>query len=473
MRPVPSPVPSQRPAADAVPVPAGEVFAVATEYLEAGRLDAADRMLGHVLSAMPNQADALHLKGMILFRRGKIAEAGELMERAIALGGINATNYRNLSEVFRLQARLDDAIVAARRAVTLDPADPLGPFTLAMAHYDRLELDACVSATRHALDMRPNLPQAHMKLAQALLLKGDLGPGWDEYEWRYQIPGAQPLMPKTDKPQWNGGPLQGQRLLLVGDQGFGDVVMFARYIPWVLARCPDVSVACSGEMRPILARMFPGLHLFNRWDEAPPFAAFCPFSGLPRLAGTRLDTIPAEIPYLRADPDRVRAWRQRLDGLVPPGLRRVGIAWAGRPTHSNDHNRSISLDTLAPIAALDGIALVSLQKGPAVAQIAQYQGRAPLVDLDKQLQDFEDTAAILDGLDLLVCVDTAVGHFAGAMGKPAWMMLPYAPDWRWLLNREDSPWYPSLRLFRHPQPRRWDLLVQQVAAELQRLVAGD
>jgi tetratricopeptide (TPR) repeat protein len=478
----PAPPPSVAPAvaarpAPTVPVPAGEVFAIATEYVEAGRLDAAERILGHILAVAPRQADALHLKGLIAFRRGKIADAAVLMERSIAEGGGNrASHFRNISEVYRLLARPDQALAAARRAVALDPADPLGPFNLAMVHYDRLEIDACIAAARHSVDLRPNLPQAHMKLGQAYLLRGDFAQGWEEYEWRYQIPGAQPLMPapmlkRADRPQWDGSPLAGKTLLLVADQGFGDVVMFARYIPWVLERCPNTVVACSSEMLPIIRRLFPEVTLFNRWDAAPDYAFYCPFSGLPRLAGTRLENIPAGAPYLRPEQGRLELWHQRLNGQVPAGLRRIAIAWAGRPTHNNDINRTIKLEQLAPLAALEGVALISVQKGPATAQIAGYQGRAPLIDLDKQIEDFDDTMAVLHEVDLLVCVDTAVGHFAAGMGRPVWTMIPYAPDWRWLLGRGDSPWYPSLRLFRPPAPRRWDLLVAQIADTLRSSVA--
>jgi hypothetical protein len=396
------------------------------------------------------------------------------MERSIAAGGGGkATHFRNLSEVYRLQGRLDEAVVAARRAVSLDPADPLGPFNLAMVLFDRMEIDACIGAARHALDLRPNLPQGHMKLGQALLVKGEMEQGWEHYEWRYQIPGAQPLMPKSHQPQWDGRALGAdERLLLVGDQGFGDVVMFARYIPWVLERCKDVEIACSAEMEPTLRRMFPNVPVTTRWDKIGRFVCYCPFSGLPRLHGTRLDTIPAATAYLTPDAERARLWRERLDTLVAPGLKRVAIAWAGRPTHNNDHNRTITLDTLAPLFEVPGVAFLSVQKGPATAQMAACKGRAPLLNLDAQIQDFEDTIAILDAADLLISVDTSVVHFAGALGKPAWAMIPFAPDWRWLTQREDTPWYPSVRLFRHPAPKRWDLVLPRVAEELSRFVTG-
>ena len=461
-----------RPGPLAVPVPAAEIFTIAHEYLEAGRIDAAERMIGHVLATLPDQPEALHTKGLIQFRRNRVAEAAELMERSIALGSTRATHYRNISEVYRVQCRLDEALAAGRRAITLDPADPLGPFNLALVLFDRMEVDACIAAARHAVDLRPNLPQAHMKLGQALLMKGDLGPGWEHYEWRYQIPGAQPLMPKTEQPQWDGRNLgPGLPLLLVGDQGFGDVIMFARYVDWARARAAEVIIACSAEVEPTLARMFPGVRLVTRWDLIGPFACYCPFSGLPRLHGTRLDNIPSPGPYLSADPARATRWRDRLAARVSPGHKRVAIAWAGRPTHNNDINRTITLDTLAPLYDIEGVTFVSVQKGPAAAQTAGYQGRAPLLNLDAEIQDFEDTAAILENVDLLVSVDTSVVHFAGAMGRPVWSMIPYAPDWRWLAEREDSPWYASLRLFRHSAPRRWDLLVPRVAEALRAFVA--
>ena len=461
-----------RPGPLTVPVPATEIFAVAHEYLEAGRIDAAERMIGHVLAALPNQPEALHTKGLILFRRNRVAEAAVLMERSLAAGGAaKSTHFRNISEVYRVLCRLDEAVVAARRAISLDPADPLGPFNLAMVLFDRMEVDACIGAAKHAIDLRPNLPQAHMKLGQALLMKGDMGPGWDHYEWRYQIPGAQPLMPKCDQPQWDGRALgPGERLLLVGDQGFGDVVMFARYITWAKTRCVDLTIACSGEMEPTLRRMFPGVTIATRWDLIGPFACYCPFSGLPRLKGTRIDNVPAATSYLQADPAQAEKWRERLDALVAPGQKRVAIAWAGRPTHNNDINRTITLDTLAPLFGVAGVTFVSVQKGPATAQIAGYRGAAPLVNLDAEIVDFEDTIGVLANVDLLISVDTSVVHFAGAMGRPVWAMIPFAPDWRWLAEREDSPWYPSLRLFRHPAPRRWDVVVPRVAEALRDFV---
>ncbi len=279
-----------------------------------------------------------------------------------------------------------------------------------------------------------------------------------------------PFVARGARPQWDGKELEaGKILLLVADQGFGDVLMFSRYLPWALARAKRTVVACSAEMLPLLARLFPGPSYHGRWDDIPDYAAFCPFSGLPRLAGTNAGNIPAEIPYVRPDPARVQAMRAWLDPHTPAGHRRVGIAWAGRPTHNNDRNRTVPLSTLFPLASVPGHVFVSLQKGPAKNQLAEWPGKVPPLDADPLLQTFDDTAALVENLDLVVCVDTSVGHVAGALGKPAWVLLPFAPDWRWMIGRMDTPWYPSLRLYRQPRAKEWGNAVEHIMEDFARL----
>jgi hypothetical protein len=320
------------------------------------------------------------------------------------------------------------------------------------------------------------MPEAHMRLGQALLLNGEFGEGWEEYEWRYQIAGATPLLPqgtpRFGKPQWDGRTLESERLLLIADQGYGDVVMFCRYIPWALERCKEAALACSPELIPTLQRMFPALPIFSRWEECPEHAAYCPLSGLPRLHGTRVDTITAPARYLAPDPARAAVWKQRLDEAIPAGPKRIGLVWAGRPTHNNDRHRSVRLDTLQTLGEVPGIALVSLQKGPTASQAERWPGPAALLNLDAEIRDFEDTIAIIDALDLVVAVDTSVAHFTGALGRPAWVMLPFAPDFRWLTGRGDNPWYPSLRLFRQKAPMAWTPLVAEMAEALRNFAAA-
>ncbi len=454
----------QRPAQVSMPV--GEVYVIATEYVEAGRLDAADRLLGHILASSPNQTDALHLRGLIAFRRGRVPEAAQMMERALRTGPSRALHHRNMSEVYRQLSRLDEATQSAKRAISLDGNDPLGWFNLAMAEYDNLHIDDAIAAARKALEIKPDLPEGHMKLGQSLLLQGQFAEGWEEYEWRYKIPGAAPLMPTTDRPQWDGSPMPNERLLLIGDQGYGDVIMFGRFIAWAQARCAHVTVACSQEMRGIVAQLAPGAGIAVRWDDCPPYAAYCPLSGLPRLAKIGLAELPGHVGYLKPEPDAVSRWSARLNELVPHGQKRIAIAWAGRPTHNNDRNRSITLNQLEPLAAIPGVTLISMQKGPAAAQCKTWAGQAPLIDLDTEITTFEDSAAILSAVDVLISVDTSLVHLAGALGRQSWVMLPYAPDWRWQMHRADTPWYPSLRLFRQPTPRDWPTLIANVASEL-------
>ncbi len=456
-----------------IPMPLGEVLTVAREYVEAARYDAAERLLGHVLAYNPRHGETLHLKGYIAFKRNKGEEAAALMEQAMAAGATQPRQLCNLGEVYRLIGRLDEGLAMTRRAQALAPTDAVAHFNESMLRYERLETEECIRAARRAIQLKPDMPEAHMRLGQTLLLTGSFADGWNEYEWRYQISGAQPLMPKSDKPQWNGDTLaDNQTLLLVADQGYGDVIMFARYLPWAFERAKSVAVATSAELADLLKRHYPQATYFSRWDQAPPFVAYCPFSGLPRLQGTRLETIPDPGPYIHTLPDKVAQWRERLDALLPAGHKRIGIAWAGRPTHNNDRNRSITLETLAPFGQVPGVVYVALQKGPAAAQVATWRGPAPLVGLDAQIETFDDTGAILQNIDLLVCVDTSLGHLAGAAGRPAWIMLPYAPDWRWLMQREASPWYSSLRLLRQPGPKAWAPLIERVTKEIAGFVQG-
>ncbi len=449
-----------------VPVPFQDLLQIAGEREQSGKLEDADRLLGHMLAAAPRQPDALHLSGIVAFRLGRHEEALAKIEEAIERAVDPSLYLRNIAEVYRVMGRLDDAAAAARRAVALRPSDPVCLHNLAVILYERLEPEASIAAADQALLMNPDLPGAHFAAAEALLLLGQMERGWEEYEWRFRIPNGGESMPKTGKPDWNGEPFDDATLLLVADQGFGDVIQFCRYIPWVMQRCPDMAVACPAEIVPILRQLLPTTRLFQHWRDCPPFRAIQALSGLPRLHGTRLDNVPAPIPYLRAHPDRLAQWSDRLRRLAPAGLRRVGIVWAGRPTHANDRRRSASLALFAPLAALPNLALVSLQKGPPTEQAGSYFGRAPLINIGAEVKDYDDTMALLACLDLVVTVDTSVGHLAAAMGKPVWILLAHAPDWRWLLEREDSPWYPTVQLFRQTEAGDWGGVFARVAAAL-------
>jgi tetratricopeptide (TPR) repeat protein len=445
-----------------VELPLGVVLAMAAQFEANGQSADSARLADFVLAHFPHQPDALHLKGLAEAAAGRNAAAAPLIEAAIAHGLDQALYHRNITAIYERLGRLDEAVAAGRRAVALDATDAQSYHNLTIAHMRRLELDESIACARVALALNPALPGAHFALAEALLLRGDFAEGWREYEWRFRIKGAAQPMPATAQPAWDGAPMPHGTLLLVADQGYGDVIQFSRYVLWAAARCPGLIIACDAEMRGFLVQLAPQAHFVSDWAECPPYTAWAVLSGLPFLHGTTLENIPAQSHYLQADAALAAQWRARLDRLAPAAHRRIGLVWAGRPAHSNNHNRSMKLATLLPLFDAPDVTFVSLQKGPAAAEAGACFFRAPLLNLAADIESFADTAAILAALDLVITVDTAVAHLAGALGRPAWVLLPFAPDWRWLLGRSDSPWYPGLRLFRQRAPGEWDMPVKQV-----------
>lgn len=432
---------------------------------QSNRLAEADDLAARMLRAMPEHPHILHLAGLVSYRNDRVAEAVRLMEKSVALAPEVALYPRNMCEVYRGAARLDDARRAGLRAIELAPDDPRAFFNLAMIHYECLELDAAVAMADRAIELDPQFTEAHFAKAEALLLGGRMAAGWESYEWRFHLKQAAGMLPDTDKPQWDGRLLPAGRLLIVGDQGFGDCIQFSRLIPWAAAQSPAPILICSGELTALL-RQIPGIgKMVTRWEETGAYDAYIPLSGLPRLAGINADNVPTET-CLAPDPALVEAWRQRLDRLVPQGKRRIALVWAGRSTHKNDRKRTMQLKQFGPLFERGDIAIITVQKGDKIEQVGGYYGDATLINLGPEITDFGDTMAILQNIEKLITIDTSVAHVAGATGVPTALLLPYAPDWRWLLNRDDTPWYPSLRLFRQARPYDWSGVVERVVAEL-------
>ncbi len=432
---------------------------------QAGKLPEAVDLAARMLAAMPEHPHILHLAGIVAYRHGRIDEALARMEQSQSLAPDIALYPRNICEVYRAAGRLDDALRAGRRAVELAPADARAHFNLALIHYERLELADSIAMSDAAIRLEPDFAEAHFEKAEALLLAGRMQEGWASYEWRFKLKQAEGMLPKTDRPQWNGEALPAGRLLIVGDQGFGDCIQFARLIPWAAARCPQPVLACSAELACLL-RQLPGIgRIVTRWADAGDYDAYIPLSGLPRLAGITPHNIPAT-PYLQPDPARVAAWGARFERLLPPSKRRIALVWAGRPAHKNDRKRTLQLARFAPLFARDDLAILTVQKGAQTAQVGGYYGHAPLFNLGAEIADFDDTMAILQHVERLVTIDTSVAHIAGALGVPTSLVLPYAPDWRWLLGRDDTPWYPALRLFRQHAPYDWSGVIERVSASL-------
>jgi len=308
----------------------------------------------------------------------------------------------------------------------------------------------------------PGNLSARFDLAETRLLQGDFERGWTEYRWRYSLSHTAAMDRKVQRPRWDGSRIDGQTLLIHDEQGYGDTLQFMRLIDAARTRSGARVVL---EVHPDLlsfARRLVGPDAFPRGQIPPPFDQHCELMSLPMAIGLRMADLPGQVGYLSADAARVEKWRKRLAGLPRPW---VALAWAGRPTHSNDANRSLALADMAPLA-VPGITYLAIQKGPAAAQAATAPAGMNIVPLDAEIADFEDTAAILSLADLLVSVDSSPVHLAGALNRPAWVLLPFLPDWRWLLQRSDSPWYPSLQLFRQPAPGDWKRVMHDVGQAL-------
>ena len=320
----------------------------------------------------------------------------------------------------------------------------------------------------NAATIAPKNAHIRLKLGQILLSRGEFMAGWREFEMAHQL--GLHARPHGRIFPWNGMRISQGRILLVADQGFGDAIQFARYIPQVAALCDGVVLGCSEEMAPLLADIEGVYRIVTRYkDIESDCKAYCRLTGLPILFNTTLDSIPAPIPYLTADLCKAANWTERLK--MQAGKLRVGIVWAGRTTHANDKNRSMNLGQWQPLLNVPSVNFVSLQKEIPECDIAAMAANNKILSLDGELNDFSDTAALIQALDLVISVDTSVVHLAGALGKPAWVLLPYVPDWRWLYSREDSPWYPSLRLFRQNVPHDWSDPVERAAVELRKLAA--
>jgi Flp pilus assembly protein TadD len=456
-------------AAQATTTPGGETLdqalARAQAAAQAKRFNESAGICNDVLAAAPDHPAALAMLGIVAALQGDPDRGITLLERAIALRPGNATWYAHLASLCRATYRMDQALTAGQESIRLDPTNADHLVNLSLIFVDMDDRERAIACLLRALGQKHDHADGHLALAQNLLAMGDFAPGWLEYEWRNETEAGKNTMPKMTSAQWNGMAIPKGRILLVGDQGYGDTIQFARYIPRVAEMCEEVVIGCSAEMGPILQTV-PGVKQFcHRWNDVPGHAAHCRLSSLPYLFQTRLETIPSQMPYLKADPARVAAWRERFARQLPPG-RRIGLAWTGRPTHPNDRRRSLALSRLRPLAEATDAVFVSLQKPMPASDLEAIPLFRGMLDLSGDLADFGETAAVIENLDMVVTVDTSMGHLAGALGKPVWIMLPKAADWRWMLDRSDSPWYPTVRLFRQTYPGAWDAVLAEVATAL-------
>ncbi len=428
-----------------------------------GDLPAAERDYRAAMQAFPQHPVALHYLGVIAYQRGDLAQALPLLERAAALLPSEPDFHGNLGLALAAAGRTDDAIAAYRGALARKPDHATAWNNLGLALTAANALPAAIDALARAVTLAPTFGEAHWNLALALLRHGDYARGWREYEWRLKLPAFRDAsFPRT--PRWAGDDLRGKTLLVVAEQGLGDTLHFIRFSALLAARGVRVVAAVPAGLAQLVATV-PGVAtVAARVAPWPEHDAWIPLLSLPGVLGVAAPPAHAGVPYVFVDDARRHAVAASLSSSAAV-LPRIGLAWAGAPENTLDHLRSCPLAALAPLLERTDVTWYSLQKGAGEAQIGGVPAAARLVQSDSR-NDFDGTAALIANLDLVISIDTSIAHLAAALGRPVWILLPFACDWRWQDSRSDSPWYPSARLFRQPQPRDWAGIVQAVGAAL-------
>ena len=432
---------------------------------EARRHEEAIASYGKAITLKADFAEAHNNLGNALNCVQRHEEAIASCRKALAIKAEFAEAHYNIGNAFYALERHDEAIASYRSALAIKPDDVEAHNNLGLALSDLNRQTEAIALFRKALALKPDFAEAHWNRGLALLTIGDLKNGWEDYEWRWRAKVAAP-MPIFPRPLWLGdADPRGKTVLLHADQGFGDTIQFVRYVPMVAARGARVVLQVRSRLKELMTSLVGVDLVVSHGDPLPAFDYHCPLSSLPRAFGTRLESIPAEIPYLRASADRAAKWEALLAGHARP---RIGLTWSGDHSNRKLRNRFISLARLRPLLSAPGVSFVSLQKDMSDEDARMLDGFPEITNLGDEQDNFADTAAAVSLLDLVISVDTAIVHLAGALGKPVWVLLPFTQDWRWLLEREDSPWYPSARLFRQPRMGDWDSVVERVRTELPR-----
>jgi tetratricopeptide (TPR) repeat protein len=498
-----------------------------------GDLGKTERLCAGILQQRPDDFEALHLSGILNFQRRRMVEALHFLSLALKANSSSADAMSNLGLALHVTGRFDEAVASFRSALCLAPDHPeilynlsnacleLGRLDEALASYDAVlahapghagalvnrgntllrfnkpveaiasydgalaalpghpqiltnrghalrRLDRLAEALpdfEAALSTAPEFPEAHFEAAMTRLALGDFDAGWKAYEWRWKTGAFARHRRQPEAPLWLGEePISGKTVLLHAEQGFGDTIQFIRYAPLLRERGAKVICEVQPELHPLLSQL-EGVAVIAAGEPRPAFDLHCPLLSLPLAFKTQPETIPATVPYLAAPADRVAYWRDRL----PQAGLRAGFVWSGQPSHKNDLNRSIALARLAALFQESPAFCFSLQSDLRAADAEALRGLPDLIHLGDALRDFADTAAIISLLDVVISVDTAVAHLAGALGKPVMILLPHAADFRWMRNRADSPWYPTAKLFRQPAFGDWDSVIGRVRDEMEQL----
>jgi tetratricopeptide (TPR) repeat protein len=438
----------------------------ATLLFETKRFDEAVSYYDVCAECEPDRADVYRDRGVCHSRRSRFELALADHERALKLDPGHADTHYNLGHTQLKLGRYDDASRSLDRALALEPDRVDFLINKGVVTTERRQFAEAFAAYDRALVVEPNNAFVQWNLSLLNLRMGDFKTGWAKYEWRWKVPGLPIQERSFDRPLWLGAePIRGKTVLLHSDQGFGDALQFCRYVPLVAAMGASVIL----EVQESLRELFSGLEGVSKvlaiGQSLPDFDYHCPLGSLPLAFDTTLDTIPSVTPYISVG-SRAERWKSRLAPLNSP---RIGLVWSGNPTNGIDRDRSMPLEALLPLLNVEA-RFVSLQKDVRPADRAILDQRNDILDLGPELENFADTAAVISHLDLVISVDTSVSHLAGALGRPLWILLHHVPCWRYLLDRTDSPWYPTARLFRQSETREWQTVIDQVCSELRSFI---
>jgi len=443
-----------------------------TVLRDMGRLDEAEQVLKQGLNIDPNRPEMLARLALVYLSQGatdraKNQEAIEVLRRALAIQPNHPYVLSNLGVALARLGRPEEAVPYHEQALQINPSFPMGMMNLGVALRSLGRFDEARNAFQRALALEPNNPALHENLANELLVTGDWDKGLIEFERR--LDDKSIFVRNWTTPRWDGSDPAGKTILLAAEQGIGETIQMARYAQLIDQRGGRVVMEVQEPIASLISRAQGVSEVVAQGQALPNHDAYAYVGSLPHLFRTTPQTIPAKVPYISADPARVENWRRKFseygDDL------KVGLVWAGSQHHRSDPHRSMLLVDFAPLADVKGVRFLSLQTGQPSSQVFSAPREMRLVDLSNSLSSFEETAAALANLDLLISVDTAIVHLAGALGRRVWTMLAFAPHWRWLLNRSDTPWYPTMRLFRQPGYGDWPGAMQQIKQELTALAA--
>ncbi|MBF0329840.1 MAG: tetratricopeptide repeat protein [Nitrospirae bacterium] len=407
------------------------------------------------LQLNPDYAEAYYNLANVHKTNVEFEDSVLLYKKAIELKPDFAEAYYNLGNALKEMRLYDDALTFYKKALELNPSYIEALNNIGVLLHDKIMFKNALELFHRALALDIAYPEAHFNRALTLLLLGNFKEGWEEHEWRWEK--GDYLIHHRDfsQPHWNGSDIKGKTILLHAEQGYGDTLQFIRYAPLIAQMGAKVIVECQPALVSLLKNTAGVNAAVSKGEAIPDFDLHCPILSLPLAFKTELSSIPANIPYIRPSEEIIAKWEKRIGGNKD--RLKVGISWAGNPEHRNDRNRSCGFEVMKQLLDIQGIDFYSLQV------LNKTGGVHPkLIDFTEEIRSFEDTAGLISSLDLIVAVDTAVGHLGGAMGKEVWIMLPYVPDWRWLIDRDDSPWYPSMRLFRQTEPSDWNAVIDKI-----------